>query len=293
MTDQDNFFKECQSQISKQFTSCMVLHKDYTISSQDKTYTITVRGLSIENPGESYFHIAIIANEIKDWSENFLFFLINEINTTRQQISITAGGNSILETKGFDHRKAIFSRQIYIYINQLPVNWNQIEDLYKSKHDLQLLFRDKRFLERYKILDKKEIFLCHDISDKDLIEVIHRELIFKGISPWLDTACIQLGDNIIDKMNEGLKNCQYALVIFSSNFIKNTRWARKEFESLLHLALHTGKCIIPVWRGIGAEEILEYHPAFLSNLAQKISPPPVIDEKEIQQLIRNIICALK
>ena len=218
--------------------------------------------------------------------------MINEIFTTRQKIAIIAGGNSILGTKGQDHREAVFSKHIYVYTKQSPVNWEEIEKRYKTTHNLQLLFRDEKFLERYEILDKKEIFLCHDASDKDIVDVLHRELIAKGINPWLDSACIYLGDNIIDKINEGLKNCPYALVILSPNFIKNKRWAKQEFESLLHLMLYSSKCIIPVWRGIGREEIKEYHPALLSTKAEKISPPPIIDEKEIRGLIRNIALSM-
>lgn len=108
-------------------------------------------------------------------------------------------------------------------------------------------------------MTKKEIFLCHDVSDKDIVDVIYKKLRSKRINPWLYTTSVNLRDNIINKMNEGLKNCKYILIILSPSFIKNSGWARQEFEAAFHLLINSSKFLLPVWRGIGVEEIKNYH----------------------------------
>lgn len=138
--------------------------------------------------------------------------------------------------------------------------------------------------------DNKRIFLCHDFSDKEFVAEINKELKFRNIPTWFDMECMQIGDSVIESINEGLKSCQYVAIIISPEFLRNTSLANREYKGTVQL-LRSRSCkkILPIWRGVRSKDVVEFDPQLADVLAERVSPPPVIDLEEITNVVDRIV----
>lgn len=78
------------------------------------------------------------------------------------------------------------------------------------------------------------IFLSHNSKDKPIVEQIAKPLLKKyGIDNiFYDSWSIRPGDSIIDKMDEGLKNCEFFLFFISVNSL-NSEMVKLEWQAAL------------------------------------------------------------
>ncbi len=72
-----------------------------------------------------------------------------------------------------------------------------------------------------------KVFISHSSKDKKLVDRIVDDLRSKGISVWYDKFEIQAGDNIVEKINEGLKDSKYLVLILSPNALGSS-WVNEE-----------------------------------------------------------------
>lgn len=86
----------------------------------------------------------------------------------------------------------------------------------------------------------RDLFLCHASEDKpSVVRPLHVALVAAGVSSWLDEAEIRWGDSVVDKINEGLRDSRFVIVVLSISFL-NKSWARKELASSLSIESSTG-----------------------------------------------------
>lgn len=91
------------------------------------------------------------------------------------------------------------------------------------------------------------VFICHSSKDKkevlDIIQAFKR----KGVTYWVDHEQIEYGDEITGKIEDGLKNSKYTLVLLSKNLGKSN-WCRKEYGPILNREYNkkSGKKVIPL-----------------------------------------------
>jgi hypothetical protein len=80
-----------------------------------------------------------------------------------------------------------------------------------------------------------DAFICHASEDKDtFVRQLAEELKSKGLNIWYDEFTITVGDSLFKKINEGLLQSKYGIVIFSKAFF-DKNWPRKELEGLAAL----------------------------------------------------------
>lgn len=92
--------------------------------------------------------------------------------------------------------------------------------------------------------NKKDVFLCHTSVDKKKYVIpFAEELDEEDITYWIDKAEIKWGDNIIEKINEGLKISSYVIVFLSPNFF-GEEWPEKELASALSMENKSGEVIV-------------------------------------------------
>ncbi len=79
----------------------------------------------------------------------------------------------------------------------------------------------------------KKIFIAHSSKDKNLARRITNDLknIYK-FDPWFDEIKIKPGESIPAKIQEGLHNCDYMLVLLSEDSVKSN-WMKTEYSSKL------------------------------------------------------------
>ena|SRR5215471_17857336 len=71
-----------------------------------------------------------------------------------------------------------------------------------------------------------------------------------GLRVWLDRQELRIGDSFHEKIDEGLANSRFGIVVLSPNFLAKG-WPRKELDGLLAIEDAVGsKIILPVWHQI-------------------------------------------
>ncbi len=73
------------------------------------------------------------------------------------------------------------------------------------------------------------IFLSHNSADKPFVRRLADRLTESGATIWLDEANLRIGDSLIDKITEAIKEVDFIAAIISKNSIKSP-WVKKELS---------------------------------------------------------------
>jgi hypothetical protein len=124
--------------------------------------------------------------------------------------------------------------------------------------------------EENNLMKKRDVFISHASEDKAAVaKELADCLIAEGISVWYDEYAIRLGDDILLKIDEGLANSQFGVIILSPNFFSAKKtWTNREYSALVAGEdVDKGKRIIPVWHEITKEELYKKSPTIVNRLA--------------------------
>lgn len=116
----------------------------------------------------------------------------------------------------------------------------------------------------------RDVFISHASEDKDdLVKELADRLIAEGVSVWYDEYAIQLGDDLLEKIDEGLANSQFGVIVFSPNFFNKTKtWTKREYSALVAVEdTDKSKRILPIWHKITKEELTKRSPIIANRVA--------------------------
>jgi len=125
-----------------------------------------------------------------------------------------------------------------------------------------------------------DLFICHASEDKNEIAgPLAKALTVKGLSVWYDEFTLTLGDSLSRKIDEGLANSRFGVVILSPSFFKK-EWPRRELDGLTAKEVSSGKTILPVWHNVDRDFLIKYSPVLADKLAvsTKEGLDKVVDE---------------
>jgi hypothetical protein len=163
-----------------------------------------------------------------------------------------------------------FSGRIFLYTeDQLSDEQNQaLEQLAKEK-GLDMVLRNPISAHERSRLEKPFAFICHDWRDKESIaRPIAIGLIKQRCPVWYDEYSLKVGDSLRASVEKGLKESKKCVLILSSNFLSNTGWTKREFDSIFtREILESSNVVLPVWSGVTKQQIFEYSPSLLDRLA--------------------------
>lgn len=119
---------------------------------------------------------------------------------------------------------------------------------------------------------KWDIFIAHASEDKEEIaRPLFHALEKKNLSVWIDEFELKLGDNLRRKIEEGLVNSKYGVVILSPSFFAKA-WPQAELDGLFKLEMsHGSKRILPIWHNIDEKEVINHLPILAGRVAVKTS----------------------
>lgn len=103
--------------------------------------------------------------------------------------------------------------------------------------------------------EKYDVFISHSSSDKDWVNELYDCLSKTDLKIWYDIGMIKIGDNIREKINDGLINSNYGIVVLSEEFIKRP-WPKMEFNALI-LLMDEGK-LLPIIHGLDKEKLGQF-----------------------------------
>jgi hypothetical protein len=75
-------------------------------------------------------------------------------------------------------------------------------------------------------------FLCHSTVDKTAVRAIGHRLQEAGIQVWIDEAEIRVGESIIEKIAQGICECDFVIAILSNHSVHSS-WVKKELSLAL------------------------------------------------------------
>ena len=112
-----------------------------------------------------------------------------------------------------------------------------------------------------------DLFISYAAEDREAVAApLADRLESAGLSVWIDGRQLQLGDSIVEKIEEGLANSRYGVVILSPAFIAN-QWPRRELNALFSLEEGGTPRILPVWHDLDHAAVVAYSPILADRLA--------------------------
>lgn len=126
-----------------------------------------------------------------------------------------------------------------------------------------------------------DVFISHASEDKELfVNDLVQALINRGIKVWYDSQNIEWGDSLRTKIDNGLMNASFGIVVLSNNFISKG-WTRYELEGLFNIEMTKGKTILPIWHNITKQQVMDFSPTLTGRMAltsAAMTPDEMADE---------------
>lgn len=113
-----------------------------------------------------------------------------------------------------------------------------------------------------KMLPEYDAFISHANADKEtLIEELYNSLNKLGVKIFYDKETLEWGDKFKDKILEGTKKSEFAIIVISTNFF-GREWTERELSEFLNRQNQNGqKLILPILHNITIEQLKEKYPS--------------------------------
>lgn len=104
---------------------------------------------------------------------------------------------------------------------------------------------------------QRDVFVCHASEDKESIALpLVEAFTTNSISVWFDIGEVKFGDSLTQKINQGLRDSRYVLLLLSQASVRK-RWQNKELQAALAMEVDSGQTkILPVL--IGNDQQVEF-----------------------------------
>lgn len=114
---------------------------------------------------------------------------------------------------------------------------------------------------------KWDIFISHASEDKATVaRPLTTALIRAGVRVWLDEHELFVGDSLSEKIDEGLSQCRFGVVILSPAFFAK-HWPKKELAGLRAKEEEGQKVILPIWHDLDKTTVRNFSPILADVLA--------------------------
>jgi hypothetical protein len=116
--------------------------------------------------------------------------------------------------------------------------------------------------------EKWGVFICHASPDKEpFVRGLADALRRAGVKVWYDDFTLTVGDSLRQKIDEGLAQSRYGVVVLSPSFFDRP-WPQSELDGLAGRQNAEGrKVILPVLHNITIEEVRKRSPLLAGLLA--------------------------
>ena len=150
----------------------------------------------------------------------------------------------VTERKKNDREQSNLQRNYEQRINQLTSQLNTQSVVMEQHH----IYADIN-VEEY------DVFISHASEDKEgIADALFYELESRGVKVWYDAMSIQWGDSLRSKIDDGLRNSRFGIVILSNDYIRKG-WTQYELDGLFQREMTDGKTILPIWHKITKDEV--------------------------------------
>jgi hypothetical protein len=107
--------------------------------------------------------------------------------------------------------------------------------------------------------NKVKLFLSHASEDMDVIAKPLYHALKDEFDVWYDQARIRLENSFYEKISEGIRECDFGVVIFSPHFFRK-RWTKQEIDGLLALQRNQRKVVLPIVHDMTHDDLADQLP---------------------------------
>ncbi|MFO7823969.1 MAG: DUF1883 domain-containing protein [Cyclobacterium sp.] len=133
-----------------------------------------------------------------------------------------------------------------------------------------------------------DVFISHATEDKDdVVRPLAYALQSEGLSVCYDEFEMKIGDSLRSKIDKGLANSRFGVVVLSNDFIKKG-WTNYELDGIITKSLTGEQIILPIWHNITKKEVIDFSPSLADKLARNTAAYTVEEiASEISEVINN------
>jgi hypothetical protein len=111
-----------------------------------------------------------------------------------------------------------------------------------------------------------DVFLSYAGEDRPLAAELAESLRGAGFNVWYDKFELRVGDKLLARINDGLTNSVYGLLLISPAFLGKS-WPEYEADVLVRDWIEGRRKLIPIWHQVNEELVREYHPGLAGVVA--------------------------
>jgi len=133
-----------------------------------------------------------------------------------------------------------------------------------------------------------DVFISHASEDKDdVVRPLAYALRQQGLKVWYDEFELKIGDSLRRKIDKGLANSKFGIVVLSKNFIRKG-WTNYELDGIITKSVSGEQIVLPIWHDITKKEVIDFSPSLADKLARNTASYTV---EEIANEIAEVIQA--
>lgn len=133
-----------------------------------------------------------------------------------------------------------------------------------------------------------DVFISHASEDKlEVVRPLALALKSNGLRVWYDEFELRIGDSLRRKIDQGLANSRFGIVVLSKEFIRKG-WTNYELDGIITKSMTDEQIVLPIWHNITKKEVIEFSPSLADKLARNTSNYTVEEiADEIAELINS------
>jgi hypothetical protein len=150
-----------------------------------------------------------------------------------------------------------------------------------------LVHKDDFFPNDIDNIEKEyDVFISHASEDKDdVVRPLAHALRLEGLRVWYDEFELKIGDSLRRKIDKGLANSKFGIVVLSKDFIRKG-WTNYELDGIITKSVSGEQIVLPIWHNISKKEVIDFSPSLADKLARNTSSYTV---EEIATEIAEVI----
>jgi hypothetical protein len=137
-----------------------------------------------------------------------------------------------------------------------------------------------------------DVFVSHASEDKAAVaQPLADHLRALGVTVWLDAFELKIGDSLRRKIDQGLANSRFGVVILSRSFF-GKGWTQYELDGLVTRAVSGEQDLLPIWHDITKKEVMAKSPSLADKIARSTTQFTIEEiAREIADVVRPSVDA--
>jgi hypothetical protein len=113
-----------------------------------------------------------------------------------------------------------------------------------------------------------DVFISHASEDKDaIVRPLAHALVAEGLNVWYDEFELRIGDSLRRKIDKGLANSRFGIVVLAESFFKKD-WPNYELDGLVTKGVSGEQVLLPIWHGITKAQVVAFSPSLADKVAR-------------------------